>query len=85
MQPDWRELDARGRPSQAMDAQDNWDKLSRPGQNGLLMVLLALLWWREAATPATEADWAEAAQDVAWVISHMARLERCVYLSICIL
>ncbi|TFK80672.1 hypothetical protein K466DRAFT_605143 [Polyporus arcularius HHB13444] len=57
-----------------MDVQDHWDKLSRPGQNGLLMVLLALLWWREAATPATEADWAEAAQDVAWVISHMARL-----------
>ncbi|KAI0683219.1 hypothetical protein C8T65DRAFT_560714, partial [Cerioporus squamosus] len=71
LQPEWRERNVHGRPVQTAVAKEDWDKLSCPGQNGLLMVLLTLLWWREVASSATESDWTNGARDVAWVLSHM--------------
>ncbi|RDX40784.1 hypothetical protein OH76DRAFT_1365665, partial [Lentinus brumalis] len=73
LQPEWRQLDARGRPVMNDTVADDWEPLTRPGLNGLLIVLLSLLWWKEIATQATEPDWDQAARDVSWVVMHMAR------------
>ncbi len=70
LQPEWREMNERGRP--IIGGRGSWERLERPGQNGLLLVLLALAWWGEVASPTTKEDWLAAAKDVAWVVSQMA-------------
>ena len=51
----------------------DWSKLECPGKNGLLIVLLSLVWWREIATATTLEDWHAAAADVGWVAEAMAQ------------
>ncbi len=77
LQPEWRVRGADGRPVPGGSVVDDWGKsLCRPGKNGVLMVLLALVWWKEITTAATTVDWDVAVQDVAWVLSQMARSSR---------
>ncbi|KAJ2965567.1 hypothetical protein NUW54_g14076 [Trametes sanguinea] len=70
MQPEWRVLNADGWPVQ--DGIGSWESLTNPGKNGLLVVLLSLMWWRTVATSATMDSWTSAAADVAWVVACMA-------------
>ncbi|EIW53636.1 uncharacterized protein TRAVEDRAFT_94269, partial [Trametes versicolor FP-101664 SS1] len=65
LQPAWRECDDRGIP--VIGGSGDWNALRAPGKNGLLIVLLSLAWWREAATNATMQRWTAALADVAWV------------------
>ncbi|KAH9846594.1 hypothetical protein C2E23DRAFT_872276 [Lenzites betulinus] len=64
LQPEWRQLDADGRPVIGEDG--DWDSLKSPGKNGVLIVLLSLVWWREVATEQTVRLWAAALADVGW-------------------
>ncbi|KAI9063908.1 hypothetical protein FKP32DRAFT_1571013 [Trametes sanguinea] len=70
LQPPWRELDENGWPAQVGDGE--WECLVSPGKNGLLIVLLSLVWWHEVATDQTLSLWTTAISDVAWVITTMA-------------
>ncbi len=83
LQPEWRARDLNERPMLSSSVGNDWGKnLCRPGKNGLLMILLALAWWKEITTTATSADWDAAALDVAWVLSQMARGSRYVFVYI---
>ncbi|KAI0323656.1 hypothetical protein GY45DRAFT_1226980, partial [Cubamyces sp. BRFM 1775] len=64
LQPSWRMPNGGGRPVACGDGA--WGDLRSPGKNGLLMVLLSLVWWRDTATDATMQDWSAAAADVRW-------------------
>ncbi|KAJ7429151.1 hypothetical protein B0H11DRAFT_1614496, partial [Mycena galericulata] len=63
--PAWRARDALGHPKPGNDGP--WGILVHPGANGLLMVLLALAWWRNEEELASE-GWLAAVQDVGWVL-----------------
>ncbi|KAJ7920717.1 hypothetical protein B0H13DRAFT_1605096, partial [Mycena leptocephala] len=47
-----------------------WGELVHPGANGILMVLLALAWWREEETTPSM-SWLAAVKDVGWVLSGL--------------
>lgn len=70
LQPDWRTFDEDGRLEQVGSGE--WGALDHPGKNGVLMVLLSLMWWQDIATSQTLHDWNHAARDVAWTIWQMA-------------
>lgn len=73
IQPDWRIPGEDGaRPSTDVEP-GPWDDLERPGTNGMLVILLSLMWWREIATEATIHDWTEAVRDVVWVLALMVK------------
>ncbi len=76
LQPAWRDRSDDGRPVVGATVGDNWQTLARPGKNGMLITLLTLLWWKEVATQATEASWADAVKDVAWVMEQLAKSAR---------
>ncbi|TFK81530.1 hypothetical protein K466DRAFT_604430 [Polyporus arcularius HHB13444] len=54
-----------------------WDDLVQPGQNGMLLVLLSLVWWYGIVEESSRGDWDAAVRDVAWVLDQMvlAQLE----------
>ncbi|KAJ7138995.1 hypothetical protein C8R44DRAFT_545979, partial [Mycena epipterygia] len=64
MAPAWREKDATGRPVPGNEG--TWGKLVHPGANGMLIVLLALRWWRDKEETAS-AEWLAVVKDVGWV------------------
>ncbi|KAH9845987.1 hypothetical protein C2E23DRAFT_745137 [Lenzites betulinus] len=70
LQPEWRQVDADGRA--VIGGEGDWDVLKSPGKNGVLIVLLSLVWWREVATEHTVHLWTSAVADVGWVVSSMA-------------
>ncbi|KAJ7840491.1 hypothetical protein B0H14DRAFT_2314042, partial [Mycena olivaceomarginata] len=65
--PEWRKKDENGRPAIGDEGGD-WGALGHPGGNGMLTVLLPLVWWRrgEVKEVASE-EWVAAVRDVAWV------------------
>ncbi|KAI1782807.1 hypothetical protein LXA43DRAFT_846143, partial [Ganoderma leucocontextum] len=69
LQPEWRQRNEGGRPCPG--GEGPWDALKKPGQNGMLMVLLSLVWWKEIATDATASEWLAAVRDVGWVLAKM--------------
>ncbi|OSC99713.1 hypothetical protein PYCCODRAFT_1372698 [Trametes coccinea BRFM310] len=69
LQPDWREYDDLGHP--VFGGEGSWGSLHQPGKNGILMVLLSLMWWKEIASPLTADEWQNAASDVLWVVWQM--------------
>ncbi|KZT00416.1 uncharacterized protein LAESUDRAFT_666186, partial [Laetiporus sulphureus 93-53] len=69
LQPEWRKNDISGHPIPGGGG--DWTKLRKPGQNGLLTVLLALLWWRLAAEEVNLSDWNMAVADVSWVLTQL--------------
>lgn len=70
LQPDWRPRDEDGRP--ILGGSGDWEVLTRPGRNGLLIVLLSLVWWHDAAE-STRSEWEAAVKDVSWVVACMAQ------------
>ncbi|KAI0739829.1 hypothetical protein C8Q80DRAFT_1222092 [Daedaleopsis nitida] len=72
LQPAWRSWDSQGRPT--IGGEGDWECLKKPGQNGMLIALLAPTWWRGITTDATRGSWEEAVNNVGWVIC--ARLPR---------
>lgn len=68
LQPDWRVKDQNGRLSRS--GTGDWEALHKPGKGGFLLVLLCLMWWREAQD-SPEAAWDAAVEDVAWVLESM--------------
>ncbi|TFK79716.1 hypothetical protein K466DRAFT_605927 [Polyporus arcularius HHB13444] len=50
----------------------DWQNLMVPGQNGLMMVILSLVWWKEVAET-TQAAWEAAVKDVSWVVNSMVK------------
>ena len=71
IQPDWRIRDEDGARPSTDGEPGPWDDLERPGNNGMLVILLSLMWWHEIATEATFNDWTEAIRDVVWVLALM--------------
>ncbi|KAF7795563.1 hypothetical protein EIP86_006725 [Pleurotus ostreatoroseus] len=68
MQPDWRLADDGS--ELARDGTGGWDKLRRPGKNGMLLVLLSLWWWKSHPSVADRA-WLAAVDDVQWVLTAL--------------
>lgn len=69
MQPDWRANDVDMFIRQPVG---DWGPLVRPGQNGMLMILISLRWWANALSdPKNHVSWARAANDVGWVLSQL--------------
>ncbi|KAH9886768.1 hypothetical protein C8Q73DRAFT_657877 [Cubamyces lactineus] len=71
LQPSWRNQ-TEDQPLVPAD-RGEWGPLECPGKNGLLIILLSLLWWREAATDSTLDRWHAAIADVRWVAEAMAQ------------
>ncbi|KAJ3831650.1 hypothetical protein F5878DRAFT_498697, partial [Lentinula raphanica] len=66
--PTWRERDnTTGRLVINESDIGDWSRLIRPGQCGILVVLLCLFWWRQHLTAPSQ-DWISALKDVSWVI-----------------
>ncbi|KAI9066135.1 hypothetical protein FKP32DRAFT_1566488 [Trametes sanguinea] len=75
LQPEWRPLDDYGWPM--IGGIGEWDVLTSPGKNGILIVLLSLVWWREVATEASWVQWDAAVEDVVWVLHSMVTASMC--------
>ncbi|KAJ3777639.1 hypothetical protein FB446DRAFT_629802, partial [Lentinula raphanica] len=66
--PTWRERDnATGRLIINESDHGDWSDIIRPGQCGILTVLMCLFWWHQRL-PEPSPDWISALQDVAWVV-----------------
>ncbi|KAJ3734624.1 hypothetical protein DFJ43DRAFT_1152295 [Lentinula guzmanii] len=50
----------------------DWSNLIRPGQCGILTVLLCLFWWYKCL-PAPSQDWNSTLQDVSWVVNELVK------------
>lgn len=74
MQPEWREVGPGGELMRR--GEGDWpDELQRPGQNGMVIVLLTLWWWHEAlGGDADTAGWDAAVRDVVWVLSKLVAI-----------
>jgi hypothetical protein len=68
--PAWRAKDEEGRP--VIRNEGDWGALIHPGGNGILVVILALLWWREAENGHVSDSWHKAVVDVEWVLAGLA-------------
>ncbi len=71
LQPDWRATDGDDRP--LMSGEGPWDDLVQPGQNGMLLVLISLVWWHGIMTDASRSAWEAAVREVGWVLEQMVR------------
>ncbi|KAG6917363.1 hypothetical protein DXG01_002828 [Tephrocybe rancida] len=77
LQPDWRFLDAHGRPLRMAPIFDeDWECLQKPGANGMLSVVASLHGWGLAITqkPVDEerkAEWSDAVEDCLWVMERL--------------
>ncbi|KAJ3737878.1 hypothetical protein EV360DRAFT_58635, partial [Lentinula raphanica] len=71
--PPWRERDnSTGRVIINENDRGDWSTLDRPGQCGMLTVLMCLFWWHKRL-PAPSQDWNSALQDVSWVIHKLVK------------
>ncbi|KAJ3751858.1 hypothetical protein EV360DRAFT_56223 [Lentinula raphanica] len=69
--PTWRERDnSTGRVIINETDSGDWSILTRPGQCGILTVLLCLFWWHRRL-PAPSQESTAALQDVSWVINQL--------------
>ncbi|KAJ7735419.1 hypothetical protein DFH07DRAFT_753867 [Mycena maculata] len=66
--PEWRQKNDVGELVQG--GQGPWGDLVHPGANGILMVLLVLVWWCEKEESASE-SWLAAVRDVGWVLDEL--------------
>ncbi|KAJ7776480.1 hypothetical protein DFH07DRAFT_731905 [Mycena maculata] len=66
--PEWHQKNDVGELVQG--GQGLWGDLVHPGANGILMVLLVLVWWREKEESASE-SWLAAVRDVGWVLDEL--------------
>ncbi len=78
MQPAWRNIGVKEGPLGLEDrfqGGNDWSKLNKPGQNGLLSVLAALAWWGQGIQKTMGANaamlcrsWEAALDDFWWVL-----------------
>ncbi|KAJ3816986.1 hypothetical protein F5880DRAFT_1493611, partial [Lentinula raphanica] len=74
--PTWRERDtATGRLVINDNNDGDWSNLRRPGQCGILTVLLCLFWWHERLSAPSQ-EWVFALQDVAWVVNELVHASK---------
>ncbi|KAJ3819097.1 hypothetical protein F5880DRAFT_1490255 [Lentinula raphanica] len=74
--PTWRERNTlTGRLVINESDDGDWSSLIRPGQCGILCILLCLSWWHEHL-PAPSQDWNLALQDVSWVIGELIQASK---------
>ncbi|KAJ6447498.1 hypothetical protein C8R47DRAFT_919700, partial [Mycena vitilis] len=71
LSPSWRKKDDRGRPMIVDGASGDWGSLVHPGANGILTVLLPLVWWRQGEEGLPSEDWLAAVRDVAWALKDL--------------
>ncbi|TRM57691.1 hypothetical protein BD626DRAFT_411547, partial [Schizophyllum amplum] len=72
MQPEWRKIDADGRPSEDRDiGEGDWGLLSIYGQNGMLNAVAVLCWWGLALPPTQSQSWHRFLADVRWVCEEL--------------
>lgn len=75
LQPEARMADADRRNNEAMKVPSvdmDWEKLRKPGKNGLLLIMLALAWWGASSD---DDRWKKAVADVSAVIRCMGSVE----------
>ncbi len=65
MQPSWRTNN-----NNNGETSGDWEKIRRPGVNGLLSVMAALFFWGDVTGRADE-QWLEALKDVLYVFEHI--------------
>ncbi|KAJ3816278.1 hypothetical protein F5880DRAFT_1494467 [Lentinula raphanica] len=71
--PTWREREnSTGRLVINENDHGDWSPLIRPGQCGILTVLMCLFWWHKLL-PALSQDWNSALQDVSWVVHELVK------------
>ncbi|KAJ7703344.1 hypothetical protein B0H14DRAFT_2305161, partial [Mycena olivaceomarginata] len=69
--PEWRKKDETGRPA-ISEVVGDWGVLAHPGGNGIMTVLLPLVWWRRGEkSEGPSEDWAAAVRDVLWVLKGL--------------
>ncbi|KAJ3821487.1 hypothetical protein F5880DRAFT_1467130, partial [Lentinula raphanica] len=74
--PTWRERDnSTGRLVINPSDDGDWSPLIRPGQCGILSILLCLFWWHERL-PAPSQDWISALKDVSWVVDELVKASK---------
>ncbi|KAJ7649202.1 hypothetical protein B0H17DRAFT_840629, partial [Mycena rosella] len=67
--PTWQKKDDEGLPVTEERVGGDWGVLVHPGANGMAVVLLPLVWWRNKEGGGVPSDsWQRAVRDVAWVL-----------------
>lgn len=71
IQPDDRARDAEGKfIREPQDA--NWMRLRKGGRNGIYLVVVGLMWWRDMiSNNETMEEWLAMVEDVTWVLESM--------------
>lgn len=74
IQPEWR---TSGNLKFRRNPPGSWSVLAHPGKNGMLIVIMSLVWWADALADANDDhSWKGAVNDVAWVLSQMGATEQ---------
>ncbi|KII84061.1 hypothetical protein PLICRDRAFT_118457, partial [Plicaturopsis crispa FD-325 SS-3] len=71
--PNWRQPEGAGLPM-TQNAEGSLEVLRKPGKNGILSVLAALKWWRDAEG-GNSSEWAAAVDDVSGVVARLLEEE----------
>ncbi|KAJ3765812.1 hypothetical protein FB446DRAFT_654704 [Lentinula raphanica] len=75
--PEWRERNQFGRIIVNGSGDGDWDEFNRPGQNGMLSLLVSLHWWYHRLDGPSP-DWVSAFHDVSWVLAELVKENRLV-------
>ncbi|KAJ3833810.1 hypothetical protein F5878DRAFT_545897 [Lentinula raphanica] len=73
--PEWRERDISGRVVVDGSGEGEWDEFDRPGQNGMLSLVVSLHWWY-LRLESPSSDWESALRDISWVLSELVKFKR---------
>jgi hypothetical protein len=77
LQPAWHQDTASDDGSMSHTGPREWDKLAKPGVNGIVSVVACLYWWFKRAAEEDEDDdshlplWANIIDDVSWVLTQL--------------
>lgn len=71
LQPTSRTFDSENRASLPTSGMD-WSQLNKPGKNGFLLIMLALVWWGKVS--GRDGDWMKAVGDVSIVLRCMQNI-----------
>ncbi|KAF9508422.1 hypothetical protein BS47DRAFT_1397816 [Hydnum rufescens UP504] len=77
-QPTWRVKKPNSNEFLPSNGQGDWSILCIGGNNGLLLHVMALAWWRNASLHNVKETkrWTAAMKEVSWVLGHMLTLHR---------
>lgn len=77
LQPEWRRKSRGGKPGwplkrTPLPANEPWEALLRCGDEGFVLILLALAWWASlVSSPKDLKAWIWVVDDVDWVLHHL--------------